>query len=389
MNITDFLRNPLFLFPQKSSKYFPDNLNDIFDQYLILLKSVDDEHGEIISSNIASIENTCVRITAISEAFFEGKLSKAYDEFAILISHLEKYLIPNKYYASLEEGIYLFKARRFLDKSFTVKDMFHIPFEKRYTVKTNRFSISGLPCLYLSNSIYTCWEELDRPAFSQMAVSRFDTDGQQFKYLDLSINLSFLQVGFEIERLASNPFPFITENSPRLLSEFINLYPLYVACYTQVYSKDADFKPEYFFPQMLMQWVANSEDIDGVIYESTKANNPINTVHKDNVKEFAQRLSTPGHLNYAIPVKSNRESGICDVISRNFRLTNPTSWEIENIINPDIIIDSEEIKARFYDRIPSPPIKNITLGNKSTDYYKTAFGKLEDLLFSMPLIDLR
>ena len=51
------------------------------------------------------------------------------------------------------------------------KDMFHVPFEIVRKVGNNRFSISGYPCLYLSNSIWACWEELKEPAMDDFCTS--------------------------------------------------------------------------------------------------------------------------------------------------------------------------------------------------------------------------
>ena len=48
------------------------------------------------------------------------------------------------------------------------KDIFHVPFEKRGSIKSNRYSIPGLPCLYLGTSLYTCWEEMNRPNFDSI-----------------------------------------------------------------------------------------------------------------------------------------------------------------------------------------------------------------------------
>lgn len=50
--------------------------------------------------------------------------------------------------------------------------MFHIPITMRRQVGTERYSIPGYPCLYLGNSIYVCWEEMNRPLMSSCWVSR-------------------------------------------------------------------------------------------------------------------------------------------------------------------------------------------------------------------------
>ena len=48
---------------------------------------------------------------------------------------------------------------------YTKEEMFHIPYELRHKVTNQRYSVSGLPCLYLGSSTYLCWEELERPDY--------------------------------------------------------------------------------------------------------------------------------------------------------------------------------------------------------------------------------
>ena len=62
--------------------------------------------------------------------------------------------------------------------------MFHIPFNKRGKVETQRYSAPGYPCLYLGSSVNACWEELGQPRFDDMMVSRFVVK-EAFPVLDL------------------------------------------------------------------------------------------------------------------------------------------------------------------------------------------------------------
>ena len=69
---------------------------------------------------------------------------------------------------------YWFRARLFDDKwEHTFRDMFHIPLNRREIVKTQRYSAPGYPCLYLGNTVYSCWEEMHRPHFDDLMFSGF------------------------------------------------------------------------------------------------------------------------------------------------------------------------------------------------------------------------
>lgn len=61
--------------------------------------------------------------------------------------------------------------------------MFHIPFELRGKAATQRYSIPGLPSLYLGSSCYICWEELHRPDLNTVNSTRLKKDNN-VKYLD-------------------------------------------------------------------------------------------------------------------------------------------------------------------------------------------------------------
>ena len=66
-------------------------------------------------------------------------------------------------------------------------DLFHIPFELRHMVATQRYSMPGLPCLYLAGSIYTCWEEMGRPPLHELQCAAFWVkEGKSLKMLNFS-----------------------------------------------------------------------------------------------------------------------------------------------------------------------------------------------------------
>ncbi len=51
--------------------------------------------------------------------------------------------------------------------------LFHIPFEARHKVREQRYSVAGLPSLYLGGSTHLCWRELGEPDKASIAVARF------------------------------------------------------------------------------------------------------------------------------------------------------------------------------------------------------------------------
>lgn len=102
------------------------------------------------------------------DAYYEGDPVRAYQLLSTSLkdSNLNGYL--NKEMV-LEEGANLFRLR-VINQNYPLskEDLFHIPFDKRSLVSTQRFSISGLPSLYLANSIYVAWEEMKRPSMNEV-----------------------------------------------------------------------------------------------------------------------------------------------------------------------------------------------------------------------------
>lgn len=130
-------------------------------------------------------------------------------------------------------------------------EMFHIPFEKRYLVSTQRFSIPGYPALYLAGSFFTAWCELDKPQF----------DNLTYVFFHPKSSLLFLDLG-----LPYNDNPVLWEK----YSLFV-MYPILMACMTRVKYQNAPFKPEYLMPQLMMKLVREHTKVfSGISYVSNK-----------------------------------------------------------------------------------------------------------------------
>ena len=87
-------------------------------------------------------------------------------------SHLRN-LLDNEYrvilrWSMIPENVTFYRMRMIDERrtNISYKEMFHIPINNRRSVKTQRYSTPGFPCLYLGNSIYGCWEEMGRPLMS-------------------------------------------------------------------------------------------------------------------------------------------------------------------------------------------------------------------------------
>lgn len=282
--------------------------------------------------------------------YYKGKPSQAYQRLrkALDESHLRQYL--DKGYV-LQSGTNFFRIRvKNENYALRPEDLFHIPFEKRGIVKTQRYSIPGLPSLYISNSTYVAWEELGRPGFDSIQAVRLVAT-REIRLLDLTTDV-YMRNAHLIDNNAYGWQPLYK----------VITWPLVAACSFKVLNREDTFKPEYIIPQLLMQWI-NTNDIDGIVYSSTHLN---------------PRLGAGNFHNYVIPVRSaNRECGLCPILTDMFHSTDVLPMQLGQFATPH---------GRFYDQetISTDVNSNVEwielIKGTRQPYHTTSFGLLEHSL---------
>jgi hypothetical protein len=134
-----------------------------------------------------------------------------------------------------------------------------IPFSKRHLASTNRFSFAGLPCLYIGNSIETCYAEIGGDKdISSYFIAGFGYYYEKIKTLDLTFpNLKY------------------AERDEYYYDKSILSWPLVAICMIKkpIYESHTKFVIEYIFPQLVISFLAkqsNESEIWAVKYYSTK-----------------------------------------------------------------------------------------------------------------------
>ncbi len=359
MTISDLLENNLFSYPYYYDKDFNGHVDAFFKNYLNLIISFDGEYNDIIKGNFELINIICENILTINA--IEIKEDEQMIRFSNLMLIIEKYLFP-KDKNLIISGVdsFLYKARSLYSEDFNLQNMFHRPFQDASEIKEYRFSKKNTPCLYLSNSIYNCWLELDKPNFENMAFSRFTTN-YNFRYLNISSDLNFLKKTYKLKESNFELFESLKEILKIVFEKFICLFPLYVACYS-VNKNKSNNKPEYLIPQLLMEWTKNSTNVDGIIYDSTKISN-------------LKNLGSYGYVNYAIPVKSIKEIGYCEILSQSLKLTKPICGKEYSKLKSS--------NKEVFKKLPYPPMLFIDQKENIFYYGLTKYGMLEKLLSRM------
>jgi hypothetical protein len=184
-------------------------------------------------------------------------------------------------------------------------ELFHMPFQLRHNVGVQRYSITGVPCLYLGATSYACWEELRRPDRSKVAVSAFQAT-QDLKIL----NLAWFPHDFT-SAYAQAPL------TAPIFDAYFKLWPLVAACSVPRANKIGNFHEEYVIPQLLLQWVRDAK-FDGIRYAS---------VH-------APKVSLNLRANFVFPVQTSAERGYCAELAQKFKMTKPVGWHALWLLPP-------------------------------------------------------
>lgn len=183
--------------------------------------------------------------------------------------------------------IQFFRAR--LSESgtpYSAKDMSFLPKEKRSLAGTNRFSIPGVPGLYLGNSSYACWVEMGCPAEHDFVVSPV--------HVNDSIRIFNLAV-------MSRDLHALGDFDANRVHCWLILLILKIASSYVVTEQGRQFKSEYIVSQAIML-ACRELGFQGIAYYSCRVD--------DNIFSFAT-------INLALYVdmkQNNQKSDLCRYI---------------------------------------------------------------------------
>lgn len=306
MTYTELLESNLLFLPISQNVHpFRATLINRLQCYLDAIEALDDAPigipgiPHIDGLYIKEVQRSFIRsLLEVIDIYHDGKPARAYTRLDdALRSELKDFTEILKI-RTYEPGESFFRMRiRKGNVPFMRTEMFHIPFQLRGLVATQRFSIPGFPCLYLGRTLYGCWEELNRPDINEFQAIRFKSLSP-IKYLDLTR-------------------PTYDDNLlTRDIYHYFMTWPLIACCSMKVKDYSHAFKSEYIMPQLLLQWVRENNVIDGIRFNSTHIN-------------FHESASTGDFSNLVMPVKTNTENGFYQELQGFFEGTEPISWQLQ------------------------------------------------------------
>jgi hypothetical protein len=358
MTFLKFLATPIAALPKPgSSKDFAEYYKQITDEYFKKLKTVTCEcevDREVLSKVSVSIEIRDCVLQAL-RFYLSGHPGLAYSALEEMVkNHISLFqnIVAKRETESEIKNLY--RIRTLTDKPLSRSDMFHIPFNLRRKVSSQRYSIPGFPSLYLSSSLFTAWKELSTPDLNTIAAVRVDLKGK-VQVLDFGHPPAFL--GRKIKGIS---FVIAIKSSGKffdlLTSKFI-LWPLMAACSIKVNEQTAPFKPEYIIPQLILQLLRNDAfgpDIQGIRYFSMNYGQVDHSIV----------LGT----NYVFPVKESLSKGHCPLLKKLVSLTEPLPWQLANCLT-----DEADVSKASDEPIELSP-------GYAVSYRSTKFARVESLL---------
>ena len=389
MNITEFYSKQKQSLPIiRENGDFRKDLEAVLTRYTEDVKQIDVEifpSQAIKDEALEKISTLSDKIKEVVGLYYDGRRANALQSFRGqmecpdgLFEHIGLYSVntitlknhrnDDGGLKQVEEPTIWFRARVFEDKrEHTFKEMFHIPLNKREKVSTQRYSAPGYPCLYLGNTVYSCWEEMHRkPHFDDLMFSGFRVRNS-FTVYDLRI-------------------PKEDEFSGENLIKVLLRIPLIISCMVRVKNTDDPFKPEYIIPQLLIEtiicnnrekWQDQQGPCDmpwGVIYTSTHIS-----------KDFP--YGTDYLENIALPViscdGSDGSPDYCEVLASLFDITDPLCYEYEALKENDARVywnepletDEEKIEKQY---------RESKMGYLESCIRKGKFYTFPHLFFDMP-----
>lgn len=279
-----------------------------------------------------SVNTFKTKISKMFDEYYLGHQNKAYGLFKEAFEYETGGRLPIKSVLPKEP---LYRARvNVNDRDYEKNEMFHIKYDLRSKVQTQRFSFPGLPCLYLGTSSYVCWIELNRPQMDQFQVAEIkqkDND-KEYKVIDLCMHpYSFYK---ELQKKEKGTK---TEHEDISLAEYLRWWPIMAVCSIAVKNENDPFKPEYIIPQFVLQYFLEDgiDDSIGIKYMSIK-------VGRISMKHYETDYRV--YSNVVIPVKSSKKTddGFCSTLSNQFEVTNTISGKEHQMISN--MIEDNNIK---------------------------------------------
>lgn len=269
-----------------------DYYKDLRKKYKLLLDTAEKAGADAESLKI--IKKYSDKVKESIRLYYDGNISRAHNVIRNLVKGCEENtlavntIINSDAFPGVKgTEIQFFRARLSDDaKAFKAKEMLHLPLSMRGKTGNYRFSIPGIPSLYLGNSSYACWIELGCPPEYKLNVAPVVLEGNQ-KIFNLAV--------------MSRNWWKLDELEAAKVHCWLKLLILMMATSYTIEESGRIFKSEYIVSQSIML-ACKELGYDGVAFFSKRVSDEIFAYAAINLALFA-------------PYQSNKKySTVCEHI---------------------------------------------------------------------------
>lgn len=358
MDAVDFLNSDAADLPKTRVGDYPLFMDRLLDDYQSLMRRVARRSfiDHTVANELRRVEPLSIAVREVIALVVRGDRAAAYNRLDSALHSLGAHLralMPSGDMSRVIDPLYRFRIAG--PAPYHKGGLFHIPFYLRRLVGPMRYSIAGLPSLYLGGSTHVCWRELGEPDLATVVVSRF--------HAIENTNLRVLNFGHRLPVLAAYvatvPQDFIgPTTAAAMIAAQVACWPLIAACSVRVPDRGTRDRPEYLVPQLVLEWITRTHQFHGIRYFST---------------HYAEYPDDPKtYMNYVFPARTSPPVGYCSELCELFELTDPVPWT--------------QVKAAPAGGVQRPRYKTREVLDAALE---AEFGRAEDGLLGMPVHRLR
>ena len=222
------------------------------------------------------------------------------------------------------------------------EDLYPLPSNKLSFCSAQRYSLAGIPCLYLATTTYCCWMEIGRPEEFSASSYKPTESGKKLRILNLAFSQRQMHNLGKDSRAAYLLFPLVMAVSVAVKNP----------------RADANFRPEYTISHLVMRCLREF-GIDGVAYCSSRI---------DDVLGF------PHTINLAIPVFDETKT------FADFVITDPGTFSPQKRQCKGEGKQSEKSYLNKFYIKEDDVLSYISCYGCAIHYLKTSFSEIDDSL---------
>lgn len=272
MKLTELLKELQTQVPMCSSEEHDVDTRKAYMKKTRTFLHIIEESGVLKESEMNTLKRIRNKINDICINYLYGRVNTASSQMQNLLQYRIHDDIYMDYFQNPGSQPAILYRGRISEKPLTdVKSFYHIPFNQRYLIGNQRYSLSGIPCLYLASSMDCVYAELGQKKNVCLCECKCKKD---FPLFDMSIDYEYI---------------LHHKRTRKEVIDFLYTMPLKYACSIKALDNDgAKFKTNYIIPQLITATLYNmNTDIKGICYGSIAGND----------------LSYPMRLNYVyLPV---------------------------------------------------------------------------------------